>query len=122
MVRQFLFHVQGVGHHHRRPRLESAPERDDGLRQVGHHDGHAVACLQPHFSQRSSEALGLFPELGVRQREVLETDGPALPEFVRGFIQERLERTGDDVGVQRCAFLYMRLPCNVFFAHAKPLG
>ena len=109
---QFLFHVERIGHDHGGAGLERAPEGNDGLGQVGQHDGHSVARVQSVFAQGGGEGFRLFLELPVVEGQVLEDDGLVVAETVGSFVQIGLEGTGDDVEMHGSALGNVGQPCG----------
>ena len=112
VVGQFLFHVEGIGHDHCCARLERAPEGNDGLGQIGQHDGHPVARIQSMFSQRGGKGFRLVFELPVGDGEILEDDGLVVAETVGSFVQIGLEGTGNNVEVHGRALGNVGQPCG----------
>ena len=60
MAFQLFFPIQGIGHDRRGARLHDAPEGDDGLRQIGQHDCHAIPGMNAAAVQGRGEAFGVF--------------------------------------------------------------
>ena len=112
MVGQFLFHIQGVGHDHHAPGLERAPEGYNRLGQVGQHNGHPIAGLQPSVPQRGGHGFGLVLQLAVGHGHVLEDNGLAVAEVFRRPIQISLQGLGNNVEGGRSVAVEMSLPGN----------
>jgi len=96
MVQQLLFHVERIGHHRHGPGLHDAPEGNDGLRDVGQHDGHALARLDARTAQGTGKAFrGLMQGL-VAHAGVLEDQGRTLGVARGGLIQQAVQGLVED--------------------------
>ena len=96
MMQQLLFHIERVGHHGHGPGLHDAPEGDDGLRDVGQHDGHPLAGLDAAQAQGLGKAFRRFVQTAVGHLEILETDGQTVAVRPGGHVQQRGQMHGPD--------------------------
>ena len=96
MMQQLLFHIERVGHHGHGPGLHDAPEGDNGLRDVGQHDGHPLAGLDAAQAQGLGKAFRRFVQTAVGHLEILETDGQTVAVRPGGPVQQRGQMHGPD--------------------------
>ena len=122
VVSKFLLHVERVGHNDHGTGLHGTPEGHDGLGDVGHHDGHAVAGLQAAFAQGGGKGFGLVLELLVGIGEVLEDDGLAAAVLFGGFVQIGLHGAVFEISIERGVFGEVPLPAYDGISHVKYPG
>ena len=96
VVQQFLLHIERIGHDGHGPGLHDAPEGDDGLRDVGQHDGHPLARPDPAQAQGLGEVFRRLMQAAVGHLEILETDGQTLAVGPGGPVQQQGQMHGPD--------------------------
>ena len=110
VVRQLLFHIQGIGHDNNATRLECPPEGDNRLGQIGQHDGDTISVFQPVFTQGGGKLLGLVAQLRIGHVHVFKNNGLPLAELLCSSIKVTGQKAGHYVESLRGVAVKMCFP------------